>query len=61
MQVSPPNLQYPLYLPTFLHIVLNFKVQGIIVRPQMTSEWRHVLPISTENKGLRESPLRVQF
>ena len=26
----------------------------------MTSEWRHVPPISTENKGLRESPPRVQ-
>ena len=22
----------------------------------MTSEWRHVPPISSENKGLRESP-----
>ena len=27
----------------------------------MTSEWRHVPPISSENKGLRESPPRVQF
>ena len=27
----------------------------------MTSEWRHVPAISTENKGLRESPPRVQF
>ena len=27
----------------------------------MTSEWRHVPQISTENKGLRESPPRVQF
>ena len=27
----------------------------------MTSEWRHVPPISSENKGLRESPTRVQF
>ena len=48
-------------LPTILHIVWKFKVQGSIVWPQMTSEWRHVLPISTENKGLRESPPRMQF
>ena len=27
----------------------------------MTSEWRHVSQISTENKGLQESPPRVQF
>ena len=32
-----------------------------MVRPQMTSEGRHVPPISTKNKGLRESPPRVQF
>ena len=48
-------------LPTILHIVLEFQSPGIIVWPQMTSEWRHVPPISTENKGLRESPPRVQF
>ena len=45
----------------FTHCVKILKVQGIIVWPQMTSEWRHVPPISTENKGLRESPPRVQF
>ena len=60
MQVSPPNLQYPLS-QHFYTVCKNFKVQGIIVRPQMTSEWRHVPPISSENKGLRESPPRVQF
>ena len=60
MQVSPPNLQYPLS-QHFYTLCENFKVQGIILRPQMTSEWRHVPPISSENKGLRESPPRVQF
>ena len=60
MQVSPPNLQYPLS-QQFYTLCKNFKVQGIIVRPQMTSELRHILPISTKNKGLRESPPRVQF
>ena len=51
MQVSPPNLQYPLFQQCYT-LCYNFKVQGIIVRPQMTSESRHVPPISTENKGL---------
>ena len=37
MQVSPPNLQYPLS-QHFYTLCQNFKVQGIIVRPQMTSE-----------------------
>ena len=37
MQVSPPNLQYPLS-QHFYTLCKNFKVQGIIVRPQMTSE-----------------------
>ena len=60
MQVSPPNLQY-LLSQHFYTLFKNFKVQSIIVRPQMTSEWRHVPPISTENKGLRESTPRVQF
>ena len=60
MQVSPRNLQYPLS-QYFYTLWYNFKVQGIIVRPQMTSEWRHVPPISTGNKGLGESPPRVQF
>ena len=71
MQISPPNLQYPLSQQLYT-LCQNFQalrindddddeVQGIIVRPQMTSEWRHVSPISTENKGLRESPPRVQF
>ena len=54
MQVSQPNLQYPLF-QHFYTLCENFKVQGITVWPQMTSEWRHVPPISTENKGLRES------
>ena len=54
MQVSSPNLQYPLS-QQFYTLCWNFKVQGIIFRPQMTSEWRHVPPIYTENKDLRES------
>ena len=45
----------------FTHCVKIFKVQDIIVWPQITSEWRHVPPISTENKGLRKWPPRVQF
>ena len=60
MQVSAPNLQYPLSQQLYT-LCENFKVQGIIVWSQMTSEWRHVPQISTENKRLRESPPRVQF
>ena len=37
MQVSPPNLQYPLS-QQFYTLCSNFKVQGIIGWPQMTSE-----------------------
>ena len=37
MQVSPPNLQYPLSLQLYT-LCENFKVQGITVWPQMTSE-----------------------
>ena len=53
IQVSPPNFQYPLS-QQFYTLYENFKVQGIIVWLQMTSEWRHVPPISTENKGLQK-------
>ena len=58
MELSPPNLQYPLF-QQFYTFCSNIKVQGIIVRIQMTSESRHVSPISTKNKGLRESPPRI--
>ena len=37
MQVSQPNLQYPLS-QQFYTLCSNFNVQGIIVWPQMTSE-----------------------
>ena len=37
IQVSPPNLQYPLS-QQFYTLCENFEVQGIMVWPQMTSE-----------------------
>ena len=37
MQVSPPNLQYPLSQQFYI-LCEHLKVQDIIVRPQMTSE-----------------------
>ena len=38
---------------------IRFRV--IIGQLWVTSEWRHVPPISTKNKGFRESPPQVQF
>ena len=35
--------------------------QVIIGQPWVTSEWRHVLPILTNEMGLRESPPLMQF
>ena len=54
-RVAPPNFAYPSghqfhTRPT----QLNQSIPYTSI-PNMTSEWRHVLPISTKNKGLRES------
>ena len=39
----------------------KIRTQVIIVQPWVTSEWRHVSPILTNEMGLRESPPLVQF
>ena len=43
----------------FTHV--KILVQGIMVRPQMTSQWRNVPPISNENKSSREAHPWAQF
>ena len=52
MQISTPNFQHPLS-HQYDTLCENLKVQGIIGRPQMTSEWHNVPSIST--------PPRTQF
>ena len=52
MQISTPNFQHPLS-HQYHTLSENLKVQGIIGRPQMTSEWHNVPSIST--------PPRTQF
>ena len=37
------------------------RTQVIIGQPWVTSEWRHISPILTNKKGLRESPPLVEF
>ena len=50
-------------LPVINHCTPWLKefLKALICRPQMTSEWRHVLPISVKNRGARESSSRIQF
>ena len=58
MQLSSPNLQYPLS-QQFCTLCCNFKIQDIIGRSQMTSEWHDVPPISNGSKSSWAAPPRT--
>ena len=59
-EISAPNFQY-LLVNQFYTSCLNKNFVPIISRPEMTSEWRHVLSILMQNKVLRESLSQAQF
>ena len=54
------NLPY-LSRQQFYTLCQKIRTQVIIGEPWVTSEWRHVSPILTNEMGLRESPPLVQF
>ena len=59
-EISPPNFAY--LLPNRFHTPwLKKFYKALIGRPLMTSEWRHVFPISFKNKSAWESSSRVQL
>ena len=61
---STGNFVLKLAIPfraTIPHLVSKSRTQVIIGQPWVTSEWRHVPPILTNNKGWQETPPRAQF